>query len=61
MKSTNITEIITAQKEQKTQVLRSYSKPTLIKLGTVTDLTTGGSGHFGDVTGKTTPGPIQYP
>lgn len=46
--------------EMNDKKLYTYSKPTMFKLGTITDLTTGGSGNLGDVTGKTTPGPIRY-
>jgi hypothetical protein len=45
---------------QKTKCLTKYSKPTLVKLGTVIGLTSGGSGPLGDFTGPTTPGTKQW-
>jgi len=41
--------------ETEIKVLNDYRKPTLIKLGTVADLTTGGSGPAGDVTNPADP------
>ena len=41
--------------------LQVYEKPTIDDLGLITQLTTGGSGTAGDVTGRTVPGPIIYP
>ncbi len=46
---------------QKGTAIKRYSKPILFKLGSVTTLTTGGSGNLGDVTGENTPGKIPPP
>ncbi len=49
-----------SSKSQDRLELKTYVKPTLSNLGSITILTTGGSGNLGDVTGPNTPGKIPY-
>ncbi len=60
MTSTSSRERDAAKRDKKAHELRTYTKPTLLKLGSVTSLTTGGSGNLGDITGPTTPGNKQW-
>jgi hypothetical protein len=61
MALTNFPKKNVTNQDENTRSNCIYSRPTLVKLGTVTDLTTGGSGPAGDVTGPTTPGNVVYP
>lgn len=56
MKSTLIQKEPIEKQEQNGQAPRNYNKPTLIKLGAVTELTTGGSGTQIDCTNPAAPG-----
>lgn len=55
-----ITDTTLPKTEMKNKVLKKYSRPTLLKHGTVIELTTGGSGTLGDVTGPTTIGNVKW-
>lgn len=61
MELTNFLKKNMSNDEEKVRSHCNYTKPTLVKIGNVTDLTTGGSGPAGDVTGPTTPGNVVYP
>ena len=60
METNRVNENFVPLTDQNIKSQCSYNKPTLIKIGLVIDLTTGGSGPLGDVTGPTTPGTKQW-
>lgn len=60
MKVHHTSKVQSGSKKQQENERKKYSKPVLKKLGTITSLTSGGSGPHGDVTGPTTDGNVRW-